>query len=105
MSEYTMCNATELIESIRRRTGVVVKRALPRERLIQILESGIVPPAEEWSDTMESRRHLQIFVEKNWDWISSQIPCTGEGRGKCTTYPCPEARHLDCFQASRRQDI
>lgn len=90
-------NATELAFIIRRQTGLVVKRSVTKERLIELLENGGVPTADEVSPTTETRKHLQLFVEKNWVAINSQLPCKGENRGRCTIYPCPEGRHIDCL--------
>lgn len=90
-------NNTELAQLIRRHTNLVVKRAVPRERLIQLLEDGGLPTLDEVSPTTESRKKLQLYVEKNWMGIQSQLPCKGENRGRCTIYPCPEGRHVDCL--------
>ncbi len=90
-------NTTELAYVIRRQTGLVVKRSVSKERLIQLLEDGGIPTAEEVSATTESRRHLQLYIEKNWTGIQSQLPCKGENRGRCTVYGCPEGRHVDCL--------
>ncbi len=90
-------NVTELAQLIRRHTGLVVKRSVPKERLIQLLEDGGVPTAEEVSPTSETRKRLQMYIEKNWMGIQSQLPCKGENRGRCTIYPCPEGRHVDCL--------
>jgi hypothetical protein len=95
-------NETELLEMVRRNTGAVLKRSISRDRLVQIVY-GAAPIPEELSGTTETRRTLQIFIEKNWNWINSQIPCKGENRGKCSIYPCPEGRHLDCYQSARAQ--
>ncbi len=94
-------NTTELLEIIRCQTGLVVRRSVPKERLVQIVEQGGMPTQEELAGTNESRRLLQVFIEKNWVQINSQLPCKGTNRGRCTIYPCPEGRHLDCFGASR----
>lgn len=104
-------NVTELAQLIRRQTGVIVARAVGRERMIELLENGGVPnpdPAStsalvvegEVSKTDESRKRLQLYIEKNWTGIQSQLPCKGENRGRCTIYPCPEGRHIDCLLAA-----
>lgn len=95
-----LLNETELSQLIRRHTGVVVARIVGRERLIEILESGSIPRPEEVSKTDESRKRLQLYVEKNWNGIQSQLPCKGENRGRCTIYPCSEGRHVDCLIAA-----
>ncbi len=94
-------NITELSAIIRQRTGVIIKRSVPRERLAEIIVQGVVPPYEEWAETMETRKRLQVFIEKSWDWVNSQLPCKGPDRGKCTIYPCPEGRHVDCYTSNR----
>lgn len=92
-------NMTELLELIRRHTGVVVKRSVTKERLIQIITSGETPLVEEESRTTASRRTLELFIKTNWDMVQSQLPCKGDKRGQCTVYPCPEGRHMDCYLA------
>lgn len=105
LPELPTLNTTELLNIIRRQTGMIVKRSVEREWLLQIIEYGDPPAPHEVADTMETRRRLQVFVEKSWDWLNSQLPCKGEKRGKCTIYPCPDARHLDCYMAAQKQDI
>lgn len=90
-------NTTELIEIYRRRTGKIIKRSMPREQLVSLLEEEWQPSPEMLSGTMKTRRTLQLFNEKNWLWIQSQLPCKGENKGHCTVYPCTEARHVDCW--------
>src|SRR5512139_4145193 len=97
MDVLHMLNVTELAQLLRRHTGLVVKRSVPKERLIQLLEDGGHPTAEEVSPTTDSRKRLQLYIEKNWMGIQSQLPCKGENRGRCTIYPCPEGRHVDCL--------
>src|SRR5262245_3345328 len=96
-------NDTELAAHVRAKTGVIIKRSTPRSRLIEIIEKGVMPTQEEWAGTMETRRSLELIIEKNWDWVNSQLPCKGENRGKCTVYPCPEGRHVDCYTSNRGQ--
>jgi len=90
-------NKTELGNMIRERRGVVIKRSVDTPRLIEILRNKEMPKPEEISPTTESRKRLQMFLEQNWATLNSQLPCKGENRGKCTIYPCPEGRHLDCY--------
>lgn len=97
MDMLHVLNQTELAVIIRRQTGLVVKRSVTRERLIQLLEDGGLPTADEVSPTTDSRKRLQLFIEKNWNGLNSQLPCKGENRGRCTIYPCPEGRHVDCL--------
>jgi len=94
-------NTTELLAILRSQTGMVLKRSVPRDRLIQLVEDGGKPLPEELAGTNETRRILQTFIERNWSWIGSQVPCKGENAGRCTIYPCPEGRHLDCYTANK----
>jgi hypothetical protein len=94
-------NLTELLAILRSQTRMVLKRSVSRERLIQLIEEGGQPLPEELSGTNETRRILQTFLEKNWSVVVSQIPCKGENAGKCTIYPCPEGRHLDCYTSNK----
>lgn len=99
MSEinYESLNKTELAQLLRNKTGLVIKRSVSSERLIFLLTTGEEPTEDEISPTTDSRRRLQLFLEKNWSTLNSQLPCKGDNRGKCTIYPCPEGRHLDCY--------
>lgn len=98
-------NRTELLSIIRRHTGLVVKRQVPLERLVELVETGATPKDEELAGTNRTRRSLQDLILKNWDWVNSQLPCTGPHRGQCTIYPCPEGRHLDCYVSNIKQKI
>lgn len=100
MDNLHLLNETELAYIIRRQMGLVVKRSVGKERLIQLLEDGGMPTEEELSSTTDSRKRLQLYIEKNWEGIQSQLPCKGENRGRCTVYPCPEGRHVDCLNAA-----
>lgn len=94
-------NETELAQLIRSQTGVIVARSVGKARMIAILENSRAPDqAEDYAGTNESRKRLQLFVEKNWTGIQSQLPCKGENRGRCTIYPCSEGRHVDCLLAA-----
>lgn len=102
MVDLNALNNSELAHLIRRQTGLVVKRSVSRERLIQILEYGASygPTPDEVSPTQETRRKLQVYIEKNWVGIQSQLPCKGENKGRCTIYGCPEGRHVDCYNSA-----
>ncbi len=109
-----LLNETELTQLIRRQTGVIVARSIGKDRMIEILQNGYVPDpggyrqigdemvdiTSEYAKTNESRKKLQLFIEKNWNGIQSQLPCKGENRGRCTIYPCSEGRHVDCLLAA-----
>lgn len=106
---YFTMNATELLYLVRCQTGLVVKRSVDRARLIEMVvgthqqqqdptvRQQAYPRAEELAASNDSRQKLQVFIEKNWEGVQSQLPCKGENRGRCTIYPCPEARHFDCL--------
>lgn len=105
LDHLNLLNETELSQLIRRQTGVIVARSIGKDRMIGILESvyrdgygGMM--TNEYSKTNESRQKLQLFIEKNWNGIQSQLPCKGENRGRCTIYPCSEGRHVDCLLAA-----
>lgn len=98
--ELNTLNDTELAYTIRSRTGVVVKRSVGKARLIQLVQTGEMPLPEEIAPSTATRSKLQLYIEKNWSGINSQLPCKGENRGKCTIYPCPEGRHADCLLAA-----
>lgn len=100
MDHLNLLNNTELAQLVRSQTGLVIARSVSRERLIEMLASGQPPRPEEVSATNESRKRLQLYVEKSWNGIQSQLPCKGENRGRCTIYPCPEGRHVDCLLAA-----
>lgn len=93
-------NATELAQIIRQRTGWVIKASVPKERLAAFLYGQAQPTPDDLAETTKTRHSLQIFIEKNWALFGSQLPCKGENRGRCTIYPCPEGRHVDCFLAA-----
>src|SRR3954470_14115091 len=91
-------NDTELWELARQqisaswRRPVRLSRSAPREYVLHLVESGEIPqPSHE---LIESRARLQEWIEKRWEMVNSQLPCTGPQRGKCKVYPCSEGRHL-----------
>ena len=92
-------NRTELVEIVRRRTQVIVRRSLPIERLQHLAVTGETPLDTERADSMRTRVSLERFILNNWMAINSQLPCTGELRGRCTIYPCSEGRHANCFMS------
>jgi len=115
MADYSLLNETELAQLIRRHTGMVVSRSVGKSRMIDILENngslfpggdlpdpygGTFYQPSEISKTDESRKKLQLYIEKSWNGIQSQLPCKGENRGRCTIFPCSEARHIDCLLAA-----
>lgn len=100
--DLNILNESELLHLIRRQTGLVVKRSVGRDRLMQIVEEGgSIIRQDELSPTNETRKQLQLYIEKNWVGIQSQLPCKGENRGRCTIYGCPEGRHVDCYLSAK----
>jgi hypothetical protein len=101
-----LLNETELTQIIRSLTGVIVYRSIGKDRMIELASNPVLLQREDWaasdvgSSTNDSRKRLQLFIEKNWNGIQSQLPCKGENRGRCTIYPCSEGRHVDCLLAA-----
>lgn len=97
-------NDTELWELARMglsgtyRQPIRLRRSLPRERIIYLIESREMPQPNEV--LLESRLKLQQWVYRNWESVNSQLPCTGPDRGQCTKYDCPEGRHLSCYSSA-----
>lgn len=98
--DLSFLNETELCQRIRSQTGVIVARAIGRDRMVELLHNNWVPEDTEVSKTNDSRKRLQLYVAKNWVGIQSQLPCKGENKGHCTIYPCSEGRHVDCLLAA-----
>lgn len=102
-------NDTELWEMARvQLTGawgrpIRLKRSLPRERVIELIENNLQPATEEM--VLETRFRLEQWVAKNWEGVNSQLPCRGLNRGKCTVFPCPDGRHFACFLEAREHMI
>ena len=98
-------NKTELLQILAKPSngGYRLKTSIPKERLIQLVRTGEPPTSEEISPTTETRSRLQYWIRNMaWDGINSQLPCTGENRGMCVTYPCSEGRHLLCFLSAKK---
>lgn len=88
-------NKTELIEILRLQTGRRVSRTLATNDIINMLDTGSIST---FSKTEKTRYRLEQFIEKNWDYYQTNLPCRGEpNEGKCTVYRCPEGRHVDCY--------
>lgn len=88
------CSETELMGLARRQGLPLLRRSLPVADLVAIVSGERLPREDEISGTIHTRKALQIFINKNWGRVSSQLPgCNGQ----CTTYPCSEARHMACF--------
>jgi len=92
-------NSSELLEILRRQ-GYRLSPSVPKERLIYLINSGEGPLPAEVSGTMPSRKRLEMWIDQNRAFISSQLPCKGPLQGRCTVYDCPDGRHLDCYLAA-----
>src|SRR4051812_40897577 len=92
------CNETELLWLARQQGLGHLRRGLDRQVLLAIVSGDTEPLPEHFAGTAYTRLKLQIFIEKNWGVVASQLPgCDG----KCTTFPCSEGRHLMCFEPNR----
>jgi hypothetical protein len=96
---YDYMNRTELLQLLAsdKHGNHRLRTTVPAERLIHLLRTGEQPQPEELAQTTETRKKLQVWIEKNWLQIGSQLPCSGPNKGKCTIYPCSEGKHLDCY--------
>lgn len=94
-----LCNETELLGLAWRQGLGHLKRGLNREELIGIVRGEIAVRSEHISTTMETRRILQDFIEKNWGQLRSQLPgCNG----RCVTFSCTEGKHALCLFPNKR---
>jgi hypothetical protein len=92
------CNETELLTLAHLQGLGNLRRGLPRELLIQIVSGEVRLEEKHLSESRETRKLLEKFIEKYWELIRSQLPgCNG----KCTTFPCSEGRHALCFRGNR----
>ena len=94
-------NRTELLTLYRQHhDGLVLRRTIPHDRLVELVESGAWPREDEVADTMITRRRLEHTINLNparRKRVESQLPCRGWRNGFCTRYPCPEGRHCACY--------
>lgn len=92
-------NQSELLQILKdsERGGHRLRKAVPADRLIHLIRTGEQPAQEEIALTTNTRKKLQVWVKRNWSAIGSQLPCSGETRGKCTEHPCTDGKHLDCY--------
>ena len=104
MDAYDYMNHTELLKILAsEKYGYLRLRiGIPIERLAHLVRTGERPLPEELALTSDTRRRLQIWIERNWTQIGSQLPCSGPNKGKCTIYPCSEGKHLDCYLAAQK---
>ena len=100
MTGFEDLNKTELLELIRHQTGRRLSRKLNNNELIEILNTGIL---RSYSETEKTRLQLEQFIDKNWEYYQTNLPCKGQvNEGKCTIYKCPEARHIGCYLAVKK---
>ena len=98
-------NVTELLQILAKPSngGHRLKVTVPKERLVQLINTGEPPTQEETSPTAETRRQLEYWIiNVAWSGINSQLPCEGKNKGRCVTYPCSEGRHIDCFLGAKK---
>lgn len=89
-----LCNESELLELARQQGFNPLKRGLPKSDLVAILRGERLPRADEISGTAFTRYALNVFVNRHWGRLASQLPgCNGQ----CITYQCSEGRHAACF--------
>lgn len=96
-------NDTERLALLRGPAGQFqcVRRELPPERQIQLLETGERAQGDELSGSATCRAKLEKAIGANWNLIQSQLPCKGPNKGKCTVYPCSEGMHYECWEGAK----
>lgn len=90
------CNETELLALGRRQGLPRLKRGIPHQELVDIIRGAIDVRPEHISETVETRRLLENFINHPsvYGRLRSQLPgCDG----KCTTFPCTDGKHALCF--------
>lgn len=88
------CNETELLWMARDQGLGHLRRGIPKPELVAIVTGQIDVRPDHLSGTSDSRAALEVFIEKNWAVIRSQLPqCTG----RCTKFQCTEGKHALCF--------
>lgn len=102
---YECCNRTELVAKIRATYGVIPAPDVTEEVLIAVLNGQHILTESEISGTTKTRRRLEKWLNENWAWAQGQLPCSGPGRGKCSTYPCPEGQHVDCYLSVEKKIV
>jgi hypothetical protein len=96
-------NKTELIQILGNsgHGNLRLRKSVKQERLIYLIRTGEQPNEEETAGTVATRKRLQEWIEKSWSRIGSQLPCSGPLRGMCTSYPCSEGRHIECYLSAK----
>lgn len=68
------------------------------EELLTYFEGKEVPE----SRFVETRKRLQVFLEKNGSSFETNMPCyTKTNAGKCTIYNCSDITHLCCYEGAK----
>lgn len=92
------CNETELLYRAWKQGLGHLRMGLPREELIGVVSGAIPLRKEHVSQTMETRRILQDFIQKNFSKLRSQLPgCDG----MCVTFSCTEGKHALCLYPNK----
>lgn len=101
---YNYMNTTELLQilSSEKYGHLRLRRDLSQDRLLYLVRTKERPNPDELAQTSDTRRRLQLWIERNWIQIGSQLPCSGPNKGKCTIYPCSEGKHLDCYLSAQK---
>ncbi len=101
---YDYMNRTELLQILSKEEygHLRLRATVSQERLAELVRTKEKPKQEEIAQTAATRQRLQLWIEKNWTQIGSQLPCSGPNRGKCTIYPCSEGKHLDCYLSAQK---
>lgn len=104
MDVYSYMNRTELLQilSTEKYGFLRLRGSIPLERLAHLIRTGEQPTPDEIALTSDSRRKLQLWIDRNRLQIESQLPCSGPNKGKCTIYPCSEGKHLDCYLSAQK---
>src|SRR3954470_21072353 len=95
------CNETELLGIAFRQGLGRLRRGMRKEELVAIVSGEVPVRPEHLSETTETRRRLQNFINKNWGQLRSQLPgCNGQ----CSSYPCTEGKHCLCLYPNKNYD-
>ena len=88
------CNESELITIALQVYGIRLRRGLPKEAYVAIAGGYADPAPEQLSGTIRGRQLLERTIFDHIETTRSQLPgCTG----RCTTYPCSDARFALCY--------
>lgn len=90
------CNESELLWLAKRQGLGRLKRGIPTNDLIAIVNGELDVGQHHLASTNGTRKTLELFInhKDNFPRIMSQLPgCDGQ----CTKYECSEGKHLLCF--------